>query len=216
MSLQPRIKQIVEKALANIEGIDARCSRLIDDGRRLWGRVQQLLAMKLIPGVQDAAALELACYALQLPLRNPRPTASGKLGRTNLRERTDQAAEMLLTTLIGEVDEALLDHTAQLLHELPQRTPAVEEARVLADAVNLEDFGVAGILQQMVQLCRTGGGVAQAVEGLEKREQYGYWNARLKEGFHFEEVRDIARQRLEHTRHVTALLTQEMAEDRAS
>jgi hypothetical protein len=67
----------------------------------------------------------------------------------------------------------------------------------------------------MVQLCRIGSGVAQVAEGLEKREQYGYWNARMKEGFHFEAVRAIAEQRLEHTRRVTALLLKELKEDRA-
>src|SRR3981081_368747 len=105
MSLQPRIKQLVEKALASIEGTDARAPRLIDDGRRLWGRVQWMLTMKLVPEITDGAALELACLALQLPLRNPRGIGGGKLGRTNLRERTDQAAEMLLTTLGGENEE---------------------------------------------------------------------------------------------------------------
>ena len=52
-------------------------------------------------------------------------------------------------------------------------------------------------------------------DGLEKREQYGYWDARLKEGFHFEPIRQIARQRLEHARRMAALLMEEMKEDRA-
>ena len=215
MPLPLRIRQLVEKALARIDDTDARSARLIDDGQRLWGRAQQLLAMKVVPEVEDTAAMELACFALQLPLRNPRGLPGGKLGRTNLRERTDQAAEMLLTTLGDEVEEELLDRTTQVLHALPQRAPGLDEARVLADAVNLEDFGVTGILQQMIQLSRSGGGVAQIAEGLEKREQYGYWNARLKEGFHFDAVRALAEQRLEHARRVTALLLREMKEDRA-
>ncbi len=215
MPLPLRIRQLVEKALARIDDTDARSARLIDDGRRLWARAQQLLAMKVVPEVEDTAAMELACFALQLPLRNPRGLPGGKLGRTNLRERTDQAAEMLLTSLVDEVEEGLLDRTTQVLHALPQRSPGLDEARVLADAVNLEDFGVTGILQQMIQLCRSGGGVVQIAEGLEKREQYGYWNARLKEGFHFDAVRAIAEQRLEHARRVTALLLREMKEDRA-
>ena len=41
----------------------------------------------------------------------------------------------------------------------------------------------------------------------------GYWDARLKDGFHFAAVRDIARRRLDHARQATALLKQELAED---
>ena len=81
--------------------------------------------------------------------------------------------------------------------------------------MNLEDFGVTGLLLQAIQLCRAGCGVAEIVDGQEKREQYGYWEVRLKDGFHFEPVRRLARQRLEHSRRVTALLLQEMKEDRA-
>jgi hypothetical protein len=61
---------------------------------------------------------------------------------------------------------------------------------------------------------RQGGGVAQVADGSEKREQYGYWDARLKDGFHFEPVRQIARRRLEHARHVADLLSAELGEDR--
>jgi len=100
-----------------------------------------------------------------------RAGCGGKLGRTNLRERTDQAAEMLLTVARDEVEEGLLDRTTQVLHALPQRSPGMDEGARAGDAVNLRRFGVTGILQQMIQLCRSGGGVVQIAEGLEKREQ---------------------------------------------
>jgi hypothetical protein len=71
-----------------------------------------------------------------------------------------------------------------------------------------------GVLLQAVHLSRLGSGVVQVADGLEKREQYGYWDVRLKEGFHFEAVRQMARRRLEHTRRAAALLREEMKEDR--
>ena len=55
--------------------------------------------------------------------------------------------------------------------------------------------------------------MTQLVEGAEKREQYGYWEARLKDGFHFEPIRQIARERLEHARQVAAMLTDELRQD---
>ena len=216
MPLDAKLKQLLEKSLSRFEDLEARGPRLVDDARRLIGRVHHFLELQLLPDGIDPLPLELACYALQLPLRTMKTLPTGKLGRTNVRDRAEQAAEMLLGLVTGHgVDEALLDRATQLLHELPQRNPMLDEARLLADAVNLDDFGVEGVLLQTIQLARSGGGIAQVLDGLEKRDQYGYWNARLKEGFHFEPVRQIARERLEHTRRAAALLLEEMKEDRA-
>jgi hypothetical protein len=215
MSLEVKVKQLLEKALTRSEDQDSRGPRLVDDARRLLGRTHHFLEAKLLPEDVDPTPLELACYGLQLPMRQSKTLPAGKLGRTNVRDRAEQAAEMLLGLLGNVLDEALLDRATQILHELPQRSPALDEAKLLADVLNLDDFGVEGILLQTIQLCRTGGGVAQILDGLEKREQYGYWDARLKEGFHFDPIRQIARHRLEHTRRVATLLGQEMREDRA-
>jgi hypothetical protein len=115
--------------------------------------------------------------------------------------------------MLDDVDEGLLDRATRLLHEMPHRSPVPEEAKLLADAVNLEDFGVIGLAVQMTQLTRQGDGVVQLAEGSEKREQYGYWEARLKDGFHFPSVRQIAARRLEHARQMAAMLAEELKED---
>jgi len=216
MPLDAKLRQRLEKVLARVDDQGTKGARLVGDAKRLWARVQTLIGMKLLPGDIDPGPLELACYALQLPARQLRMLPAGRPGRTNLRDRAEHAAEMLVTELTewGEaVDEALVDRATQVLHELPQRTPMLDEARLLADAVNLEDFGFVGLLQQAIQLSRQGGGVAQVADGLEKREQYGYWDARLKEGFHFEPVRKIAADRLKHLRAAAALLQGELVED---
>lgn len=216
MPLDEKLQQRLERVLMRVDDHDTRGARLVDDARRLWARVRTLLKMRLLPGEIDSDPLQLACYALQLPARQVRPAPAGRLARTNLRDRAEQAAEMLVSELTEwgvHVDEALLDRTIQVLHEVPQRTPMLDEARLLADAVNLEDFGMIGLLLQTIQVCRQGGGTAQVADGLEKREQYGYWNARLKEGFHFEPVRKIAAARLEHSRTAAALLESELKDD---
>jgi len=56
----------------------------------------------------------------------------------------------------------------------------MEDAKLLADAVNLDDYGVIGFSLQAIQLARQGDGIAQLIDGLEKREQYGYWEAASK------------------------------------
>ena len=87
------------------------------------------------------------------------------------------------------------------------------DAKLLADALNLEDFGVIGLTLQTIQLARQGDGILQVADGAEKREQYGYWDARLKDGFHFEAVRQMAKRRVEHAREVARLLLEELKED---
>ncbi len=101
--------------------------------RSIWSRVQKFIAMGLVTAESDLDALELACYALQLPRRQARPIAGGKVARTSLKDRSEQAAE-LLVSMLDDVDEALLDRATRLLHEMPHRTPVPEEAKLLADA----------------------------------------------------------------------------------
>jgi hypothetical protein len=215
MPLDGKLRKTLERALRVVDDHGTVGSRLLDDAVRLWGRVQKFLSLGLIPQTAQEDALELGCHALQLPFRQNVVPAVGKLGRTNLKERAEQAAEMLVSQLEDEVEESLLDRTARLLQELPHRSPMLDEAKLLADALNLEDFGVTGVIQQAVQLTRQGEGLTQIAEGAEKREQYGYWDARLKDGFHFEPVRQMAIRRLENARAAAKLLADEISEDRA-
>jgi hypothetical protein len=195
-----------------VDDRDTRGPRLADDAVRLCQRIQKFASMHLV-AEPDLDALELACFAMQFPMRQAKPPTGGKFGRTNLRERAEQAAELLVTLLGEEIDESLLDRATRLLHETPQRSPMVEDARLLADAVNLEDFGVIGLILQTIQLARQGDGIKQVADGAEKRDQYGYWEARLKDGFHFEPIRQIARQRVDHARQVAAMLLEELNQD---
>jgi hypothetical protein len=214
MSLEGKIHKQLAAALESVDELSTRGPRLVDDAQRLWQRLRRLIKMDLA-AEPDLAALELACWALQLPMRQSKPPSSGKLGRTNLRERAEQAAELLVTIIGDQIDEDLLDRTTRLLQEMPHRPPVLEDARLLADAVNLEDFGLVGLVGQLIQLARQGDGIMQLVEGFEKREEYGYWEARLKDGFHYEPVRQIAKRRLARARQVAEMISQEIKEDSA-
>ncbi len=214
MPLDGKLRQRLEKLLRVVDEHDTEGSRLIDDTHRLWNRLQRFLKLNLISNEADVDALELACYALQLPTRQLKTLAVGKFGRINLKDRAEQSAELLVSSLgAGEIDEQLLDRTTRIIHEMPQRAPMLDEARLLADAVNLDDFGVTGLMMQMIQLARQGEGVADLAEGAEKREQYGYWDARLKDGFHFEPIRQMARRHLENARTTANLLLAELKEE---
>lgn len=214
MPLDARLRQRLEQALGVVDDHGTVGPRLCNDAARLWRRVERFIGLDLVQSEGlDTEALELACYSLQLPLRRSRTLPTGKPQRGTLRERAEEAAELLLGVAGGDADELLLDRATRLLHEMPHRSPMIEEAKLLADAVNLDDFGAVGVALQVIQLARQGEGPLQLAEGCEARELYGYWDARLKDGFHFEAVRRIAVRRLENTRTVCALISAELRED---
>lgn len=213
MSLQPDLRKRLEKVLSTLDDQGSLGPRLRGDAARLWRRISKWLSINLIGPGAEVDALELACYALQLPPRQGRGVMSGRLGRTNLRERCEQAAELLVSLMASDIEESLLDRTTRLLHEIPQRQPVLDEAKILADAINLEDFGVIGLVLQTVQLALQGEGVGDLAAAMEKREEYGYWEARLKDGFHFEQIRAIAMKRLASARKVAKILADELKED---
>src|SRR5688500_10022079 len=134
MSLDAKLVKRVERVLGVVDEHETAGSRLIEDARRLWRRVMRLLKMNLVGPDSQLDALQLACYAMQLPMRQTKMLPTGKLGRTNLRDRAEQAAELLVTLLGEEVDESLLDRCTRLMHETPQRSPMLDEAKLLADA----------------------------------------------------------------------------------
>ena len=210
--MEAKLRQRLVRALMVVDEHGTTGPRLIDDAARLWRRAQALLHLGLLPSDADTDGLELACYALQLPMRSSKNLPAGRLGRTNLRDRTEQAAELLVGAVGNEAPEELIDRATNILLAMPHRRPELEESKLLADALNLDDFGVIGLINRAIQLGRQGDGVNQVAEGNVKREQYGYWEARLKD-IHFEPVRKLARQRLDDARQVAKLLAQELDGD---
>jgi hypothetical protein len=215
MSLDAKIIHRLHKTLAVVNEHGTEGPRLLDNAKRLWFRVQRFIGMSLIPSPGlDLSALELACFALQLPQRRQRILPSGRPARATLRERSEEAAELLIGVASHDASEELLDRTVRVLHEMPERSPMLEESKLLADAVNLEDFGLTGLLDLAMQTGQHGEGIIQFANGLEKRDQYGYWDSRLKDGFHFEPIRQLARKRLESARKAAEMLRREMEDDK--
>lgn len=213
MPLDAKLGQRLQQALRTVDEQGTAGPRLLDEARRLWRRVERLAAMKLVGAQIDRDALELSTLALQLPLRRSRKLTTGKAVRATLRDRAEESAELIVGLVGGEADETLLDRTTRILHEMPHRTPILDEAKLLADAMNLDDFGVTGLVGQIFALAKQGEGLRQFADGCRKRDVYGYWEARLRDGFHFDAVKQIAQQRLQRARQVAELLFQEMKED---
>jgi hypothetical protein len=207
------VRQRLTRVLSVVDEHGTMGSRLIDDAQRLFRRLEVFIGQGLVPDPVDRDGLELACFALQLPMRDSRLLPAGKFGRTNLRERVEQSAEILISTLGKEIDENLLERATRLLLQLPHRNPGSEDAKLLADALNLDDFGITGFVNRTMQLGIQGAGISQVMESADKREEYGYWEARLKDGFHFDAIRKLAQKRLDRARAVHKLLSEELSGD---
>ena len=89
--MEARLRQRIARALGVVDEHGTSGPRLVDDAQRLWRRVEAILKLDLIRD-PDADALELSCYALQLPMRSPQNLPTGRMGKTNLRDRTEQSA----------------------------------------------------------------------------------------------------------------------------
>lgn len=214
MPLEAKLVDHLHKSLAAADEQGSGGSRLVEEARRMWRRVQKFVLLALGSANRlDLDGLELACYALQFPQRQSRAGPGGKAGRSTTRQRAEDAIEMLIRVAGKAAPEELLERSARILREMHHRSPMLDEARVLADAVALDDFGIVGLLGIAVQTGRKGGAVAEVAASIDKRVQYGYWEARVKEGFHFEPIRQVARGRLENARKAAEMLRAEMNED---
>src|SRR3954453_827222 len=132
MSLEAKLRRRMQQLLSAVDDHETRGPRLVDDAQRLWKRIQSFIAQGLAgktanadtgSAEPDTEALELACYALQLPQRQAKPPTAGKLGRTNLKDRAEQSAELLVSVVGEEVDEGLLDRATRLRPESPPPPP---------------------------------------------------------------------------------------------
>ena len=206
----PKLRQRMDRALATVDAHGTIGPRLKQDADRLWRRCERLLELGLLAGEVDREALELACYTLFLPMRGAPTRQPGGIMRTSLRDRTEQAAELLIGTVGADASEDLIDRATNILLAMPHRKPALEESKLLADACNLDDFGLIGMINRTIGLACQGEGISQLVQGDRNRERYGYWEARLKDGFHFPAVRDLARERLANARTVARLIAEEV------
>lgn len=189
-------------------------SPLLGSAQILFKRSLYYAKRELPDAKLDRDALEIACHALMMPFAVG-PTKPSSMGVVSLSDRCTQAAEQLLANVGSATTEEMLDRTMRILLECPRKGTTLAEARVLADAINIEDFGVSGICRSAALLLRPGEPVTQLTDAYEKREQYGYWQARIKDSFHFDSTRAHATLRLRSAQTCIETLMGELQEDLA-
>src|SRR4051794_7975354 len=97
-ALEQKLELHMHRLLRGVEAGGVKGLRLIEEGKRLCKRVCLFVKMKLADNSLDEDALELACFALQLPSRNIKLLTPGKMGQVSLKDRCEQGAELLIST----------------------------------------------------------------------------------------------------------------------
>jgi hypothetical protein len=108
----------------------------------------------------------------------------------------DDAAEIAADGLKDLLPQADLDLMIRILHEHRRRDTHVVEARLLADALALEEFGLVGLWNASRQFHAAGKTLEQLIKLWKAQHDYGYWESRLRDGFHYEVARRAAKDRL--------------------
>jgi len=98
--------------------------------------------------------------------------------------------------LAGHIENAKIEKIDKIIVESTSHHTKMTEAMILSDARNLDDMGVTGIFNELKQHVTNGKNISDILSSWQKKVDYQYWQARLKESFRFKSVRKIASQRL--------------------
>jgi hypothetical protein len=108
----------------------------------------------------------------------------------------ESCREIIDSELGSLLSRGQIGKVKKILTESCHRSTAMTEALILSDARNLEDMGAVGIFHELRRFINQGKNINQVLLHWRKQTDYRYWQARLKDSFCFEGVRQLAEQRL--------------------
>lgn len=165
-------------------------------------RNADVLAAAAGPADRELDALALAVAALfhdagwAVQARQGRVDRWQVLSRPTNEIQRELAAGLLQEQVCHLLPPQSLRVAADAIRECNNRETTLPEARVLADADNLDDVGVLYVLRQFRQYQHECRPLEQLLASWARQREYRYWDARLNDGFHFEATRELARARL--------------------
>ena len=200
-----------------------------------WAAIQAVVAKALaakLPGqteparyAQDRALRVVRCLEKLAPMVGQRiertdlariaalyaGVAQGVAGPGKLPDEDsyDDAAELAADQLKELLPAADLDQMLKILKEHRKRDTQLPEAKLLADAIAMEEFGLIGLWNQSRQFHAAGKSLEQLIKLWKAQHDYSYWDNRLRDGFHYEAARRAAKERLGRMRGVYESLQRE-------
>jgi hypothetical protein len=123
----------------------------------------------------------------------------------------EQGALLMVRSLAGLVPKESLELAARAVRGCRDRSTALIEAQVVAEADRLDEFGVVSLWSVIRRGAIDGKGVQSVLDTWRRKKEYQFWTARLNDSFRFEPVRELARQRLEKFERLLAELEEQHA-----
>ena len=108
----------------------------------------------------------------------------------------EQGALMLERSLAKLLPADSLAHASQAIRTLDDRNMESIEGKIVADADNLDEFGVLSLWTTIRRGTVEGKGIQAVIDTWHRRREYRCWDARLKDSFRFAPVRAAAKRRL--------------------
>lgn len=108
----------------------------------------------------------------------------------------EYSAELAGDRLDGKVPARQLEAVQEIIRRTHDASIDVPEAKILSDADSLDDIGALGVWRDLRRYVLEGRAIEDAIRAWQRREQYGYWQARVRDAFNLVTARRLAESRL--------------------
>ncbi len=108
----------------------------------------------------------------------------------------EYSAELAGDRLRGLVPTRQLELVQEIIRRTHDSTIEINETKVLSDADSLDDIGALGVWRDLRRYVLDGRAIQEATRAWQRREEYGYWDARVRDVFHLDTARRLAEARL--------------------
>ena len=108
----------------------------------------------------------------------------------------EQGASLLEHSLADVLSPTCLERAAAAVRSLSRSGEDMIEGQIVAEANNLDEFGVLALWTVIRRGTLEGKGVQAVIDMWERKKEYRFWTARLHDSFRFNPVRELAEERL--------------------
>ena len=168
--------------------------RVMHVAERLSG-CREVRAWRLDRFALSAAALfhQAATVRLEEERRMSTVYAAATMSAEDVKQ---YSAELAGDRLAGRLPQRQLEFVQEVIRHRHEAASDIPESKILSDADSLDDIGALGIWRDLRRSILEGHAVDEAVRIWQRREQYGYWEARMREALQLETSRRLAAGRL--------------------
>lgn len=177
-------------------------SYLWEHSRRV---AQCALLIACLPGVRNQKPDEAAVLAGGLyhdagwimRLREGEIERNQILSRPGTETHRELGAGLMQRDLEGLLSPESIRTAAQAIQTLNEREINTIEGQIVTDAENLNELGVLSLWPIIRRGADEGRDVEYVLKTWRRQREFRFWDARLKDSFHFDAVRTLAQHRLE-------------------